>query len=188
MLDKRGANMPELAYVEADPVSKYRLQKTFDASLTSYRLLMFQNTFRRAINRGNPSGGTKSLVQLRDSLFDAHGSPPPGAAERLANSVRQLQEVKTFPEFLTIMGLTPPTAKEFTSFLRRTLDDSVKAGYSVWGISQERALTLRSKEDFDVIVNEKSGVGRNGRGTFELNFFPGQGARGRGMAGRRRCR
>lgn len=181
MLDKRGANMPELAYIEADHVSKYRLQKTFDASLTSYRLLMFQNTFRRAINRGNPNGSTRTLVQLRDSLFDAHGSPPPGAAERLANNVRQLQEVKTFPEFLTIMGLKPPGAKEFTSFLRRTLDDSVKAGYSVWGISQERAFTLRLKEDPDVIENEKSGVGRKGPGTFEVNFFPGKSGRNRGV-------
>ncbi|MBA7496465.1 hypothetical protein ES702_07073 [subsurface metagenome] len=166
MLDRRGANMPELAYMEANDISTYRLQKTFDASLTSYRLLMFQNTFRRAINRGNPNGGTRSLTQLRDSLFDAHGSPPLGAAERLATSVRQLQNVKTFPEFLTIMGLTPPSAKEFTSFLRRTLDDSVKAGYSVWGISQERALTLRQQVDPGVVVREGKEPRWNGPGNF----------------------
>lgn len=174
MLDKRGANMPELAYIEANPVSTYRLQKTFDASLTSYRLLMFQNTFRRTIQRGTPIG-QKSLIQIRDELFDAHGAPPLGTAAKLANDVRQLQQVKTFPQFLTIMGLKPPSAREFTSFLRRSLEDSVKAGYSVWGISQERALTLRQQLDPEVMVNDEPRFKKlGGGGKFELNFFPGK--------------
>lgn len=187
MLDKRGANMPELAYMEADRVSAYRLQKTFDASLTSYRLLMFQNTFRKTINRGTPTG-QKTLVQLRDELFDAHGAPPPGTAAKLANDIKQLQQVKTFPTFLENMGLTPPLAADFTTFLRRSLEDSVKAGYSRWGISQKRALTLRKQLDPDVIEREKSNPQWNCDGSFMGGFFPNksqEGGKGKAQRGRR---
>ncbi|TVY38619.1 Ubiquitin-conjugating enzyme E2, partial [Lachnellula subtilissima] len=37
-LDPTGSNMPDLAYLEPSPVSRYRLQRTFAASKTSYRL------------------------------------------------------------------------------------------------------------------------------------------------------
>lgn len=177
MLDKRGANMPELAYMEADEISQYRLQKTFDASKTSYRLLMFLNLFRQTINRGTPGATTngtrpKSLVQLRDELFDAHGAPPAGTATRLANDIKALQQVQNFPQFLTIMGLTPPSGREFTSFLRHTLEDSVRAGYSVWGISQQEALTLRQQVDPNVRERQGHNAAWNSPGTFGVNFFP----------------
>ena len=189
VLDKRGANLPELAYMEASTISNYRLQQTFDASKTSYRLLMFLNLFRRTINRGN-----RTLGQLREELFDSHGAPPRGAAARLAGNIKALQQVKNFPQFIQIMGLTPPPASQFTSFLRKCVQDSMVKGYSVWGISQERALTLRKMKDPD--VQERAAGDQEFRwkfsGTFEANFFPnknnrsiratdrGRGGRGRG--------
>ncbi|KAK5083326.1 hypothetical protein LTR70_008163 [Exophiala xenobiotica] len=175
MLDKRGANMPELCYIEADTISHYRLQKTFDASKTSYRLLMFLNLFRQTINRGN-----KSLVQLRDELFDSHGAPPRGTAAKLANDIKQLQQVKNFPAFIKIMGLTPPPASQFTSFLRNCVEESMREGYSVWGISQQRAFTARKMIDPE--VQERNEVRREwqGRGTFQSGFFPGRGGGGAG--------
>src|SRR5437763_547424 len=63
MLDARGAGMAELSYMEASAVSNYRLQKTFEASKTSYRLLMFFNLLRLATGRA--SIPRKSLAQLR---------------------------------------------------------------------------------------------------------------------------
>lgn len=112
------------------------------ASKTSYRLLMFLNLFRTTIHRGH-----KTLVQIRDELFDAHGAPPRGTAAKLANDIKKLQEVKNFPEFIKIMGLTPPPASKFTSFLRDCVEDSMRKGYSVWGLSQARALTVRRQVD-----------------------------------------
>jgi len=178
MLDKRGADMPELCYMEADTISHYRLQKTFDASKTSYRLLMFLNLFRQTVNRG-----TKSLVQLRDELFDSHGAPPRGTAAKLANDIKQLQQVKSFPAFIKIMGLMPPSASQFTSFLRNCVEESMKKGYSVWGISQQRALTARKMVDPE--VQERNEVRREwqGRRGFQGGFFPRRGgsiASGRG--------
>ncbi|KAJ9652146.1 hypothetical protein H2198_008568 [Neophaeococcomyces mojaviensis] len=185
VLDKRGANMPELAYMEADAISTYRLQKTFDASKTSYRLLMFLNLFRRTINRG-----TRTLGQLREELFDSHGAPPRGAAARLANDIKALQQVKNFPQFIKAMSLTPPPASRFTNFLRTCVEDSVIKGYSVWGISQERALTLRKMKDPS--VQERAAADQKSqwksRGTLEVSFFPNKNIRAGNAAGRGRAR
>ena len=187
VLDRKGANMPELAYMEADNVSLYRLQKTFDASKTSYRLLMFLNTFRRTINRGS-GRDKKTIVQLRDELFDAHGAPLRGMAAQLANDIKAIQQVDSFPQFLKNMGLSPPHASQFTGFLRECVEDSVRKGYSVWGISQERALTLRRQVDADVKVRGIPKPEWAGGGTFELSFFPNNNktsSRGRGGGQRR---
>ena len=187
MLDKKGSGMPELAYMEADPISAYRLRKTFEASKTSYRLLMFLNLFRQTINRGE-GAARKSLVQMRDKLFDAHGAPPRGTAAKLANDIKTLQQVDSFPKFIQIMGLVPPTAGQFTVFLRNCMEESVRKGYSVWGISQDRALTLRRQVDPDVQVNTEPKKEWIGGGTFEVSFFPnrdrGGGGRGGGRGGR----
>lgn len=185
MLDSKGAGMPELAYMEADPISKYRLQKTFEASKTSYRLLMFLNLFRRTIDRGEGKA-RKSLARMRDELFDAHGAPPKGAAATLANDIKALQRVDSFPKFLAIMGLPPPPASQFTAFLRTCMEESVRKGYSVWGLSQERALTLRRQLDPDVQINTEPKAEWRGGGTFQVSFFPNRGGRGRGRGGRGR--
>ena len=195
MLDRKGANIPELAYMEADGISLYRLQKTFDASKTSYRLLMFLNTFRRTINRG-AGKDKKTLIQLRDELFDAHGAPPRGMAAQLANDIKAIQQVDTFPKFLMNMGLAPPPASQFTKFLRDCVEDSVRKGYSVWGISQERALTLIRQVDADVKVRNNPKPEWAGTGRFEVSFFPkkkkaasrGKGGGHRGGRGNRRGR
>lgn len=172
MLDRRGAGMSELAYMEGNTISHYRLQKTFDASKTSYRLLMFLNLFRRTINRGTGKS-RKTLVQLREDLFDAHGAPPKGVAEKFARDVRELQKVKNFPQFITIMGLATPKASEFTKFLRTCVEQSMIKRYSVWGISQQKALTLRQEVDPGVqIRSDPKTVWRATGNPRHLSFFP----------------
>lgn len=74
MLDPNGSNMPELAYLEPSEVSEYRLRETFQASKTSYRLLMFLRLFQQTAI-GSPR---KPLAVLRDEAFDRHGAPPRG--------------------------------------------------------------------------------------------------------------
>ncbi|KAH8903624.1 hypothetical protein BR93DRAFT_931194 [Coniochaeta sp. PMI_546] len=54
LLDKKGAGMAELAYLESDKISEYRLKKTFEGSRTSYRLLMFSELFRRTARPNAP--------------------------------------------------------------------------------------------------------------------------------------
>ena len=160
LLDRRGAGMAELSYMEPDAVSDYRLQKTFEGSRTSYRLLMFSELFRRTARYSAPSpsssGGKRPLAEVREELFDRHGGPPPGAAAHLASEVRRLHSVDSFPKFLVEMGMRSiPSAESFTEVLRQTVRDSVKNGYSRWAVPQNQALALRMRDDPDVGATDK---------------------------------
>ncbi|KAI1212061.1 uncharacterized protein F4807DRAFT_417433 [Annulohypoxylon truncatum] len=144
LLDRKGARMPELSYIEPGPVSAYRLSKTFEGSRTSYRLLMFSELFRRT---ARPSH-TKPLTQVRDELFDRHGAPPRNAARELSETIRRLHTINDFPAFLKEMGLqTIPDAQTFTDVLRKTVLSSMHKGYSRWGMPPRYALLLRCKKD-----------------------------------------
>ncbi|UPX16333.1 E2 ubiquitin-conjugating enzyme [Ascochyta rabiei] len=150
MLDSKGADMAELAYLEPSAISEYRLVKTFEASTTSYRLLMFIRLFGSS---ARPAG--KSLVELREGLFDSHGAPPPGVSATMAQHIRSIREISGFPGFLRAMGIEHiPSKTEFTAFLRRSITDSVKAGYSIVPMSQAELYMIRKVRERDVEVAE----------------------------------
>ncbi|KAK0631096.1 hypothetical protein B0T17DRAFT_607763 [Bombardia bombarda] len=205
LLDQKGAGMAELAYLESDEISEYRLKKTFEGSRTSYRLLIFSELFRRTARPSSPSppakeepsssGNKTSLVRLCDELFARHGAPPPGAAARLASEVRRLQKIDDFPSFLVEMGIAAvPTKRNFTQVLRTTVTTSIERGYSKQGISQEAALALRLGKDDgldqSLVMRQVDGWGRRSlpdaaavQRKLELRkwtFFPG----GKGPKGR----
>ncbi len=182
MLDSKGANMPELAYLEPSAVSHYRLQNTFNASKTSYRLLMFLNLFRKTAV-GCPR---KPLTQLRDEAFERHGAPPRGSAKGLAESIKRIHAISNFPEFLLAMGIGKPSAAWFTNLLRECVEASVKKGYSKMPFSQGHALALRQQKEPDVEIAEGVYLIDN-VDLSRVSFFPGDrgGQRYRGN-GRRR--
>jgi hypothetical protein len=70
-LDYRHGNHGELAYLEADEVSQYRLDTTLEATRTSCRLLMFQIFFLRYV--GKPQGASLSSI-LKD-YHNSYGHP-----------------------------------------------------------------------------------------------------------------
>ena len=89
-----------------------------------------------------------------------------------------------------------PRASEFTTLLRESCAESVKKGYSVWGMTQAEALVLRKQMEPNVGVREVKkvemkadqggwgvdsgtwgGDGRINRGP--VSFFPGRGNRAR---------
>jgi len=182
---------PELAFLETTGThSTYRLRETFRASKTSYRLLMFLNLFRRTAV-GSPR--TKSLVQLRDEAFSRHGAPPLGSAACLASSIKRIQQIDNFPDFLDAMGIEKGGPVAFCNFLRQTIKDSEKLGYSRMPLSQGQAYALRKFVEGNV-------PGGEGLGGFlapkmsgpQRSFFPnnrgddGGNSRGLGMADRGR--
>ncbi|KAI0894330.1 hypothetical protein F4806DRAFT_119603 [Annulohypoxylon nitens] len=152
LLDRKGANMPELSFIEPGPVSAYRLDNTFQASRTSYRLLMFSELFRRT---ARPSH-TKPLTEVRDELFKRRGAPPHNAAQELSETVRRLHTIDNFPAFLKEMGIEKiPDAKTFTTIVRKTVFSSMKKGYSKWGMHPKYALLLRVKKDKTLWANRR---------------------------------
>jgi ubiquitin-protein ligase len=148
MLDSKGADMAELAYLEPTAISEYRLAKTFEASRTSYRLLMFLKLFSSSARQPG-----KSLVNLRETLFDSHGAPPPGVPAVMARRIREVRAIDSFPGFLRAMGIIQiPSKTQFTAFLRRTVADSMEAGYSVMPLSQSKLYMIRKVRERDVEV------------------------------------
>lgn len=140
---------PELAYLEPSDVSEYRLHHTFQASKTSYRLLMFLNLFRKTAV-GNPR---KPLIQLRDEAFERHGAPPRGSAKGLANAIKKIHAVNRFPEFLAMMDINSmPTKHQFNSYLHKCIKQSAEKGYSCMPITQGEALTLRRLKEPNVVA------------------------------------
>ncbi|OTA98380.1 hypothetical protein M426DRAFT_28516 [Hypoxylon sp. CI-4A] len=152
LLARKGANMPELSFIEAEPVSAYRLDKTFQGSRTSYRLLMFSELFRRTARPSHE----KTLAEVRDELFERHGAPPHNTTEELAKTVRRLHIINDFPAFLREMGLHDvPGPKKFSDMLRQTIHASMEKGYSAWGVSKDYAMLLRVKKDHSLWKNRR---------------------------------
>ncbi|KAK0707685.1 hypothetical protein B0H67DRAFT_685953 [Lasiosphaeris hirsuta] len=137
LLDGKGAGYAELGYLETDPVSQYRLKRTFEGSRTS-TIAAAPKPSRRASTTvpsstsrsASPSNSPYSLSSLCSTLFGRHGAPPPGAAAHLASEVRRLQQIDDFPSFLREMGITIPSASSFTTVLRSTVTASAGRGYS----------------------------------------------------------
>ncbi|KAF2474464.1 uncharacterized protein BDR25DRAFT_301792 [Lindgomyces ingoldianus] len=187
MLDVKGANMPELAYLEPSAISEYRLAKTFEASKTSYRLLMFLKLFSSTAR--NPG---KSLDQLCDALFDTHGAPPPGTSAWMAGEIRRIRDINGFPAFLKMMGIKQmPTKEVFTAYLRKTIIESVEQGYSVMHFPQIQAYVIRKRKEPGVEmskeileVNPTTVDWQLADSGYVASFFPGrippQGRGGRG--------
>lgn len=202
MLDRRGHNMAELSFMESNKVSEYRLQKTFEAGKTSYRILMFLNIMRKVVRStctqtlGGEGSSVKKLTipELRDKLFSRHGAPPNGAAAKLAQQIKDIQKVDCFPDFLRNMDVPVPNPSSFTAFLRSTVLKSHQKGYTKAALTQEQALGLRlSREGEGVECPEGMSAMEIRKG---YSFFPnkrgGNGGRdgrgGRGGRGGRRGR
>jgi len=138
--------MAELAYLEPSAVSDYRLHATFNASLTSYRLLMFLKLFSAVARPQN-----KSLVDIREELFDTHSAPASGVAAAMAEKVRKIREINSFPGFLAAMGIENiPSKSEFTAFLRRTITTSCEQGYSRMPMTQNQLYMIRRVRERNV--------------------------------------
>jgi hypothetical protein len=105
---------PELAYKESGSISEYRLDKSFQASKPSYRILMFLNQFRK-IAIGTPR---KSIHELRATAFDRQGAPPPGGAKILADSIKNIHKVNNFRDFFLVMGMPGFTKEWHTNFFK----------------------------------------------------------------------
>ena len=174
MLDKKGKGMAELSYMEPSTTSEYRLRYTFEASRTSYRILMFQALFSRNA-RTDPN---TSISTIRDELFDRHGAPPKGAATTMAAEVRNIRSVNSWLQFFKVMGIdNMPSDEDFCAFLKSSIGESVKKGYSVQALTQGQALAVRKAKEPTVEVAQ--GVTLNHR-VPSVSFFPGKQGKGRG--------
>lgn len=141
--------------MEPTPRSPYRLKHTFLASLTSYRIIMFLNTFRLAA-RG-------SQTQLRSEAFVRHGAPPFHATSQLLRRIRHIHAVGSFRAFLDVVGIQGVGPEAFTALLRACARSARERGYLRVLITQGQGLGLRVFErggvEVAVGVVAEGGVG-----------------------------
>jgi ubiquitin-protein ligase len=154
---------PELAYIEPNASSNYRLQKTFEASRTSYHLLMFMKLFSSTA-RGDAHDKTLTpdqiRLELRNKLFQSHGAPSPSASTSIARKTRQIRTINNFSDFLMNMGIAAPTKEGFCGFLKKTISESVEKGYSKMPLSQGQAYLLRREKEDGIGKAEGAGFTR----------------------------
>ena len=179
MLDPTGAGMRELAYLEPSPISEYRLRRTFQASRTSYRLLMFLALFCQTVR-----GRAPSLDSLCDAIFDIHGATPPRVVNYMVGKIKRIKDIDSFPSFFVAMGLTElPTKETLTGFLRSTVKESEEVGYSRMPLAQGDLLALRKTCEPEVEVTRGVVCGLATASYEWVSFFP-NGGRGEDRTGR----
>jgi hypothetical protein len=123
---------PELKRIAAtsDGIDQYRIEKSFENSKTSYRVLMFQVYFM--VKFGTPSGkNTNELLQRYNQCF---GRPNEALKTHLAATTRAILQVKSWPEFFSRVLIECPSKKFFTKMLIQ---------------AQKTALDKKGYHDFD---------------------------------------
>ncbi len=145
-LDERQHNMPELAYLEQDAVSEYRLDRTLRSTQTATRLLMFQVFFMRFV--GKPQG--KSLPQILDLYNKSYGRPQRGTAETLCDETKRIHHVDSWSEFYRRIGLAEPSLAQMSEMLRQSVRNSESKGYHVCRIPEATLLQWRLKRDMSM--------------------------------------
>jgi hypothetical protein len=80
-------------------------------------------------------------------MFDTHSAPSAGTTTTMIQCIRSIREVKGFPAFLELMGLAAPAPSQFTSFLRTTITDSARVGYSGVPLSQAQLYLVRKSRN-----------------------------------------
>lgn len=132
LLDRDGAGLAELMYLEADEVSDYRLKKTFESGKGTYRQLMFAELFRRTIRSTSLPSTCPTVPPLTESSAypssmheEAHistsfatpqsGPPSPQSSSSVRPSLVQLRDEL----FIRRGAPTHGTAARLASELRR---------------------------------------------------------------------
>lgn len=103
-----------------------RLQKTFDGTKTSLRLLMFQVFFMSQIGRPSGSRGPEDVLNAYDRRL---GRPTPVQKENLQEECKRILEVDNWGEFFTRCNVPLPPRDKLSEMLRQAIRNSFTKGY-----------------------------------------------------------
>lgn len=114
---------PELEFME-DSCSDYRLEKTFEKSKTSLRLMMFQIVFLNTF--------VNSYASDLSRLDDTYGFPDKDIPERMVGEIKEIYKVTSWPSFFQRVQYARGArfGKEmFSDLLRNAIKTSADRGY-----------------------------------------------------------
>mmetsp|Transcript_28826 Transcript_28826/g.32313 ORF Transcript_28826/g.32313 Transcript_28826/m.32313 type:complete len:679 (+) Transcript_28826:102-2138(+) len=103
-----------------------RLDKTFAATITSLRLLMFQVHFMSTIGR---PAGTSGPFDILDNYEKRLGKPTTAQKEDLLMNAKEILAVKTWNEFFLRLGGGAPTWQRLVGILKQAVENSKRKGY-----------------------------------------------------------
>jgi hypothetical protein len=116
------AKYPELSDPEVD---ENRCAKTFLASQTSIRLMLFHVYFLEQI--GRPQG--KSLDEIADNYDKLFGRPNNAMKDAFLSAVRSIMKIKSWDEAFSSIGLQAPPQGDLCDWLQKSVTMSLKRGY-----------------------------------------------------------
>ena len=106
-------------------VNKARLAKTFEANLTSLRLLMFHVHFLTQIARPQK----RALDEVRSHYDVFFGRPTLQMKEDLQAQCKKILAVTNWPAFFAMIGMKNPTPQSVSFVLNQAMVNSKKKGY-----------------------------------------------------------
>jgi hypothetical protein len=117
---------PELADISgSSPVEKDRTQITFQATIVSVRLVLFHVYFLENVAR--PDGLTPEQIA---SSYDALYSYPSAQMQlSLQHACKQIQQVSSWDEFFSRIGLPAPDQDHLAQWFRQAIANSARKGY-----------------------------------------------------------
>jgi hypothetical protein len=115
-LDEKHGDHAELAFLETDVVSEYRLATTLEATRTSCRLLMFQSFFLRFVGRKEGS----TIQSMLDQYNSSYGHPQRGVPEKLSWACKKIHNVSSWDEFYRRIGIPSPSPAEVNTKMKMT--------------------------------------------------------------------
>jgi len=117
---------PQLARVDSvERVEVARMDKTWDATKVSMRLLMFHVYFFTKIAR--PAGvGLDSVASNYDAFC---GRPSSAMKEALQAKCKEILSANSWPDFFRAIGMPVPTPIYLTNWLKQAVQNSARKGY-----------------------------------------------------------
>lgn len=106
-------------------VEQYRIDKSFEASTVSLKLVLFHVHFLTQIAR--PKG--VSLAQVVDTYDRYLGRPDSKTVDSFQVAVKKIQGITGWPDFFTLAQLKVPTPTNLTAILRQSVKNSKKKRY-----------------------------------------------------------
>lgn len=106
-----------------------RIQKTWNVTLVSTRLLLFHVYFLRTFRGRGADGKLINLEQAQALLDKSFGRPDVALQNEFQREVKRIKEIRTYKEFFTRMGLTNPKDDYLCEWLQNAVRNSARKKY-----------------------------------------------------------
>ena len=117
---------PELDKIDNHPINMERIRNTYQASIVSYRLLMFQTYFITHVSRPENQSWKDMLLHYNKTL----GTPSIKSKLAMNEYCKKIMKINNYSDFFKIIGLKELSNQNLTKALNNAIVNSRKKGYN----------------------------------------------------------